>query len=50
MALAMKAAIYDECYRDIVAIWRDEGGKSLDDIALMATINSALAHRFEVNG
>jgi len=42
----MKAAAYDECYRDIVAIWRDEGGKSLDDIALMATINSVLAHRF----
>ena len=35
MALAMKAATYDECYRDIVAIWCDEGGKSLDDIALM---------------
>jgi len=46
MAPAMKAAAYDECYRDIVAIWRDEGGKSLDDIALMATINSVLAHRF----
>jgi GAF domain-containing protein len=46
MAPARKAAAYDECYRDIVAIWRDEGGKSLDDIALMATINSVLAHRF----
>ena len=42
----LKVAAYDECYRDIVAIWRDEGGKSLDDIALMATINSVLAHRF----
>ncbi|HET7436976.1 MAG TPA: GAF domain-containing protein [Thermoanaerobaculia bacterium] len=30
----------------IVAIWRDEGGATLDDIALMATINSVLAHRF----
>jgi GAF domain-containing protein len=46
MASEMKATAYDECYRDIVAIWRDEGGKSLDDIALMATINSVLAHRF----
>jgi GAF domain-containing protein len=46
MTPAMKAAAYDECYRDIVAIWRDEGSKSLDDIALMATINSVLAHRF----
>jgi GAF domain-containing protein len=41
----LKAAAYDECYRDIVAIWRDEG-KGLDDIALMATINSVLARRF----
>lgn len=30
----------------IVAIWRDEGGATLDDIALMATINSVLANRF----
>jgi L-methionine (R)-S-oxide reductase len=37
---------YDECYQSIVAIWRDEGGQALDDIALMATINSILAHRF----
>lgn len=37
---------YEECYRSIVAIWRDEGGHALDDIALMATINSILAHRF----
>ena len=38
---------YDDCYRDIVAIWRDEGGQALDDIALMSTINSVLANRFE---
>jgi L-methionine (R)-S-oxide reductase len=37
---------YDQCYQSIVAIWRDEGGRTLDDIALMATINSILAHRF----
>jgi GAF domain-containing protein len=43
----MKAAAYEECYRDIVAIWRDEGGATLDDIALMSTINSVLANRFE---
>ena len=43
----MKAAAYDECYRDIVAIWRDEGGETLDDIALMSTINSVLAGRFK---
>ncbi len=29
-----------------MAIWRDEGGSTLDDIALMATINSVLANRF----
>ena len=43
----MKRAAYDECYDAIAAVWRDEGGATLDDIALMATINSVLAHRFE---
>ena len=43
----MKAAAYRECYDAIAAIWRDEGGETLDDVALMATINSVLAHRFE---
>ena len=43
----MKAEAYRECYDAIVAIWRDEGGQTLDEIALMATINSVLAHRFE---
>ncbi len=42
----MKTAAYEECYQSIAAIWRDEGGTTLDDIALMATINSILAHRF----
>lgn len=43
---ALKAAAYEECYGAIVAIWKDEGGNTLDDIALMATINSVLANRF----
>jgi GAF domain-containing protein len=43
----VKAAAYRECYDAIAAIWRDEGGETLDDVALMATINSVLAHRFE---
>ena len=42
----MKTAAYEECYQSIAAIWRDEGGTTLDDIALMATINSILAHHF----
>ena len=42
----MKEAAYDECFQSIAAIWRDEGGPMLDDIVLMATINSVLAHRF----
>ena len=42
----MKRDAYAECYAAIVAIWSDEGGATLDDIALMATINSILAHRF----
>jgi GAF domain-containing protein len=42
----MKTAAYDQCYDAIVAVWRDEGGEALDDIALMSTINSVLANRF----
>ena len=43
----MKKQTYDECYDVIAAVWREEGGASLDEIALMATINSVLANRFE---
>jgi GAF domain-containing protein len=42
----MKSETYDECFQSIAAIWRDEGGTTLDDIALMATINSILSHAF----
>jgi len=41
-----KQAAYDEVYESITAIWSDEGGSTLDDIALMATINSILSHQF----
>jgi GAF domain-containing protein len=43
----VKKQAYEECYDAIAAIWRDEGGSTLDEIALMATINSVLANRFE---
>ncbi|HVR40624.1 MAG TPA: GAF domain-containing protein [Thermoanaerobaculia bacterium] len=43
---AARISDYDECYDTIVAIWRDEDGATLDDIALMSTINSVLANRF----
>src|ERR1044071_9182942 len=42
-----KADDYRECLEAVEAIWRDEGGVALDDIALMSTINSVLANRFE---
>lgn len=42
----MKSETYRDCYDAIVALWRDEGGATLDDIALMSTINSVLANRF----
>jgi len=42
----LKSEAYDECYAAIVAVWRDQGGETLDDIALMSTINSVLANRF----
>jgi L-methionine (R)-S-oxide reductase len=41
-----KATAYQNAYDAIVAIWHDEGGETLDDIALMATINSILSHQF----
>jgi L-methionine (R)-S-oxide reductase len=41
----LKSTAYAECHDAIVAIWSDEGGGTLDDIALMATINSVLANR-----
>lgn len=43
----MKSSAYEECYQQIVAIWRDEGGETLDPIALMATICSILANHFD---
>ena len=42
----MKSNIYAESYEAIVAIWADEGGETLDDIARMATISSVLSHAF----
>jgi GAF domain-containing protein len=41
------ATKYDEAYDAIRAIWQDEGGNALDDIALMATINSILVQYFD---
>ena len=41
-----KRTAYTETYDAIVAIWMDEGGSTLDDIALMATISSILSTRF----
>jgi GAF domain-containing protein len=43
---ALKASAYEDCYGAIVAVWKDEGGNTLDDIALMSTINSVLSNRF----
>ena len=42
----MKREAYEECYHAIAAIWDEEGGETLDDIALMSTITSVLANRF----
>ena len=41
-----KRAAYAETYDATTAVWRDEGGETLDAIALMATINSLLVQRF----
>ncbi len=45
--MSEKSAAYQDCFSAITAIWSEEGGASLDEIALMATINSVLANRFE---
>ena len=42
-----KREAYEESLREVRAIWSDEGGVSLDDIALMATINSILVQHFD---
>lgn len=43
---AGKLAAYEECYASVRAIWSDEGGQSLDEIALMATMSSLLSTAF----
>jgi L-methionine (R)-S-oxide reductase len=42
-----KREAYEESLAEVSAIWSDEGGVSLDEIALMATINSVLVQHFE---
>jgi L-methionine (R)-S-oxide reductase len=46
MEIEEKARLYGEAFDEIAAVWSDEGGAELDEIALMATINSVLSHRF----
>lgn len=41
-----KRQTYEEAWKAVAAIWSDEGGEALDDIALMATINAVLSERF----
>jgi L-methionine (R)-S-oxide reductase len=41
-----KAAAYDDVFREIAAILEHEGTSHLDDIAMMATVNSVLTHKF----
>ena len=45
-AVSDRTLQYREALHSIRAIWSDEGGRSLDDIALMATINSVLSSTF----
>lgn len=41
-----KPALYEEALREIEAVIADEGGDHVDDIVVMATINSVLANKF----
>ncbi|HEY5611476.1 MAG TPA: GAF domain-containing protein [Thermoanaerobaculia bacterium] len=45
--MSTKPEKYDAARRDIESVFADEGADRLDDIAMMATINSVLAHTFE---
>jgi L-methionine (R)-S-oxide reductase len=47
MEIEEKVRLYGEAFDEIAAVWSDEGGAELDEIALMATINSVLSHRFD---
>jgi L-methionine (R)-S-oxide reductase len=42
-----KQQLYDEALAEIRALVADEGGPKLDRIAMMATISSVLAHKFD---
>lgn len=42
-----KRAAYDTALAEVRAIWGEEGGDELDEIALMATINSILVQHFD---
>jgi len=42
-----KALAYKEVLDEIVALMNDEGGWDLDEIALMASVNSILTQRFD---
>jgi GAF domain-containing protein len=42
-----KKQLYDEARAEIRALVADEGGPKLDRIAMMATISSVLAHKFD---
>ena len=42
-----KAQLYREALEEIRAIFADEGGPKLDRIAMMATVSSILANKFE---
>ena len=45
--LVTKREKYEEAQREIEAIFADEGGDHLDEIAMMATINSILTSKFD---
>jgi L-methionine (R)-S-oxide reductase len=47
ISIEEKARLYVEAFDEIAAIWSDEGGQDLDEIALMATITSVLSHHFD---
>ena len=46
LSIEEKSRLYGEAFEEIAAIWAHEGGRDLDEIALMATIASVLSQRF----
>jgi len=47
LPLTDRALAYEEAFREVDSVLAEEGGEGLDEIAIMATVNSVLVQRFD---